>query len=37
MTNGGSDTVSVIDTNTNKVIGSPIPVGDGPGGVALGR
>jgi YVTN family beta-propeller protein len=25
--------VSIIDTNTNTVIGNPIPVGDGPNGV----
>ncbi len=28
------DTVSVIDTTTNTVIGSQIPVGDGPDGIA---
>ena len=28
ITNAGSNTVSVIDTATNTVIGSPIPVGN---------
>jgi YVTN family beta-propeller protein len=32
--NFGSDTVSVIDTNTNTV-GKPIPVGNGPSGIAF--
>jgi YVTN family beta-propeller protein len=35
ITNSGSDTVSVIATATNTVVGSPITVGDGPGGVAV--
>jgi YVTN family beta-propeller protein len=35
ITNGGSGTVSVIATATNTVIGSPITVGSGPGGVAV--
>ncbi len=34
VANEGSNTVSVIDTATNTVIGSPIPVGDQP--VAFG-
>src|SRR5215469_2937248 len=33
--NGGSSSVSVIDTRTNTVIGSPIPVGNNPFGVAV--
>ena len=33
--NFGSNNVSVIDTNTNTVVGSPIPVGINPIGVAL--
>jgi YVTN family beta-propeller protein len=32
VTNEGDNTVSVIDTATNTVIGSPIPVGFGPVG-----
>jgi YVTN family beta-propeller protein len=36
ITNSGSDTVSVIATATNTVVGSPITVGSGPYGVALG-
>jgi YVTN family beta-propeller protein len=35
VTNVGSNTVSVIATATNTVIGSPIPVGSGPIGVAV--
>jgi YVTN family beta-propeller protein len=35
ITNGGDNTVSVIDTATNTVVGSPIPVGVGPFGVAV--
>jgi len=35
ITNAGSNTVSVIDTRSNRVIGSPIPVGDVPIGVAV--
>src|SRR5215467_14560911 len=35
ITNIGDNTVSVIDTATNTVIGSPIPVGLAPLGVAV--
>jgi YVTN family beta-propeller protein len=35
VTNCDDDTVSVIDTATNSVVGSPIRVGDGPEGVAI--
>ncbi len=35
VTNFQDDNVSVIDTATNAVVGAPIPVGDGPGGVAI--
>jgi YVTN family beta-propeller protein len=35
VTNVNSDTVSVIDTATNTVVGAPIPVGDAPGDVAV--
>ena len=35
VANGGTGTVSVIDTATNTVIGSPIPVGTAPQGVAI--
>src|SRR5260221_841414 len=35
ITNNGDNTVSVIDTATNTVVGSPIPVGSGPYGVAV--
>ncbi len=35
ITNVGSGNVSVIDTATNTVIGSPIPVGSSPDGVAV--
>ena len=35
ITNTSGDTVSVIDTATNRVVGSPIPVGIGPFGVAV--
>jgi YVTN family beta-propeller protein len=35
ITNEGDNTVSVIDTATNTVIGSPIPVGRFPVGVAV--
>jgi YVTN family beta-propeller protein len=35
ITNQGDGTVSVIDTATNTVIGSPIAVGFGPSGVAV--
>jgi YVTN family beta-propeller protein len=36
VTNFSSDTVSVIDTATNVVVGDPIPVGNSPWGVAVG-
>jgi YVTN family beta-propeller protein len=35
ITNYLDGTVSVIDTETNKVVGSPIVVGSGPFGVAV--
>jgi YVTN family beta-propeller protein len=35
VANNGSNTVSVIGTATNQVVGSPIPVGNGPIGVAV--
>ncbi|MFE4847460.1 YncE family protein, partial [Streptomyces sp. NPDC056690] len=35
VVNGGSGTVSVIDTRTNAFVGSPIHVGKGPVGVAV--
>jgi len=35
ITNNGDNTVSVIATATNTVVGSPIPVGVGPFGVAV--
>ncbi|MFF3657170.1 hypothetical protein [Streptomyces olivochromogenes] len=35
MTNSGDDTVSVIDTRTNQVIGSPITVGNNPAGLTV--
>jgi len=35
ITNYSSNTVSIIDTAINAVIGSPIPVGTGPCGVAV--
>jgi len=35
VVNGLDDTVSVIDTRTNRVVGSPIPVGDRPFDVAV--
>ena len=35
VTNRRRDTVSVIDTATNTVIGTPIPVGNSPVGVAV--
>src|SRR5262245_28478983 len=35
ITNASSFTVSVIDTATNAVVGSPIPVGNFPLGVAV--
>jgi len=35
VTNGGDNSVSVIDTTTNTVVGDPIPVGSFPIGVAV--
>ncbi|MEU6067463.1 hypothetical protein ABZ864_23995 [Streptomyces sp. NPDC047082] len=35
VTNARDDTVSVIDTRTNQVIGTPISVGNNPIGVAI--
>src|ERR1700724_3193693 len=35
IANGGSNTVSVIDTETNTVVGSPLSVGSQPAGVAV--
>ena len=35
MTNSSSNTVSVIDTSTNLVVGSPIVVGNNPAGIAI--
>ena len=35
VSNGGSNSVTVIDGATNTVIGSPIPVGNAPGGIAV--
>jgi len=35
ITNSGDDTVSVIDTTTDTVVGAPIPVGVDPSGVAV--
>ena len=35
VTNQDADTVSVIDTATNAVVGSAIPVGDNPFGIAI--
>ncbi|MFI9773939.1 YncE family protein, partial [Streptomyces sp. NPDC051956] len=37
VANSGSGTVSVIDTRTNAVVGSPIHVGKNPSGVAVDR
>ena len=34
MVGAGDDTVSVIDTTTNTVVGNPITVGDGPEDIA---
>ncbi len=34
VSNTADDTVSVIDTTTNTVVGNPIPVGDGPSRIA---
>ena len=35
MSNSYNNTVSVIDGATNRVIGDPIPVGEGPRGMAV--
>ena len=35
VTNPGSNTVSVINTATNTVVGGPIPVSNNPNGVAI--
>jgi YVTN family beta-propeller protein len=35
VTNDGSNTVSIIDGKTNTVVGSPIPVGTNPYGIAF--
>ena len=35
VTNSLDNTVSVIDTSTNTVIGAPIPVGNGPFAIAI--
>ncbi|WP_406164502.1 protein kinase domain-containing protein [Streptomyces sp. NBC_00996] len=35
VTNFSSDSVSVIDTSTNRTVDNPIPVGDSPSGVAV--
>jgi YVTN family beta-propeller protein len=35
VANNGSNNVSVIDTATNTVVGTPIPVGNGPQGTAV--
>jgi YVTN family beta-propeller protein len=35
IANGGSNTVSVIDTETKTVVGSPLSVGSQPAGVAV--
>ena len=35
VTNYSNNTVSVIDTNTNKVVGRPITVGNTPRGMSL--
>src|SRR6202022_2589796 len=35
ISNGGSNNVSVIDTETNTVVGSPLTVGSQPAGVAV--
>jgi YVTN family beta-propeller protein len=37
VVNSGSGTVSVIDTNTNKVVGTPITVGNNPWGGGTGE
>jgi YVTN family beta-propeller protein len=35
ITNSDSDKVSVIDTNTNALVGSPLVVGKDPEGIAF--
>ncbi len=35
LTDSGSESVSVIDTATDEVVGEPIAVGSGPGGIAI--
>lgn len=35
VANNGSNDVSVINTSTNTVVGSPIPVGANPAGIAI--
>jgi YVTN family beta-propeller protein len=35
VTNSNDNTVSVIDTASNKAVGTPIPVGNSPLGVAV--
>src|SRR5207237_343985 len=35
VANNGSNTVTVIDTTTNTVLGAPIPVGTNPRGVGV--
>src|SRR5262245_29628679 len=35
ITNSGDNSVSVLDTASNTVVGAPIPVGTGPRGVAV--
>jgi YVTN family beta-propeller protein len=35
VANSGSNSVTVIDTTTNTVVGTPIPVGSGPRGVGV--
>ena len=36
VTNNGDNTVTRIDERTGRIVGSPIPVGDGPLGIAAG-
>ncbi|MDV6278311.1 YncE family protein [Rhodococcus erythropolis] len=35
VANGGGNSVSVIDTATNTMIGNPIPIGTNPRGIAI--
>ncbi|MFF2124475.1 YncE family protein [Streptomyces olivochromogenes] len=35
VTNFNSNDVSVINTSTNTIVGSPIPVGANPAGIAI--